>query len=154
MYRILVIVEKILSVISMKVTPGDPFQFAAPDFGIRVEDPSKDLRGGDTFTPSLVDLLSKVTNSTATNLPPAMVNISSTLLNDTTGSIPRISAAIYGHDALFQARPRFAARVNHEVRSSIIDISLWVNGSMKPILCPRNSNVVRISFTKTMVKLL
>lgn len=153
MYRILAIVEKILSVIAMKVTPGDPFQFAAPDFGIRVEDPSKDLSEGDTFTPSLVDLLSKVMNGTATNLPPAMVNISSNLLNDATGSIPRISATIYGHDALFQGRPRFAARVNHEVRSSIIDISLWLNGSMKPILCPRNSNVVKITFTKTMVNL-
>lgn len=145
--------EKIQSVIAMKVTPGDPFQFAAPDFGIRVEDPSKDLREGDTFTPSLVDLLSKVMNGTATNLPPAMVNISSNLLNDATGSIPRISATLYGHDALFQTRPRFAARVNQEVRSSIIDISLWLNGSMKPILCPRNSNVVKITFTKTMVNL-
>ena len=145
------------------VTPEDPFQFAASEFGVRVEDPPEDLGEEDTFTPNIAALLSQVMNITAANmlmeemleLPPAMANLSSTLLSrNTAGSRPRISAAVYGRDALFQERPSFIARNNREterVGSIVIDISLRLNRSMINISAPPNSNIVRPSFTKSMV---
>ena len=83
----------------MEVTSEDPFEFAAPDFGVRVEDPPEELREEDYFTPNIAGLLSRIMNITAAKLPmeempelpPAMVNLSSTLLSrDTTGRRPRI----------------------------------------------------------------
>ena len=139
--------DNVLSVIATKVTPGNPFQFATPEFGVRVEDPSEDLgENADTFTPNITDLLSQIINRTLENVPPAMVDISSTLLNDTTGSIPRISVAIYGRDALFQERSNSS---NRKVGSIITDISLRsLDGRVKPIVRPTNSNIVRPTFAK------
>ena len=148
--RIFAIVDNVLSVIATKVTPGNPFQFATPEFGVRVEDPSEELgENADTFTPNITDLLSQIMNRTLENVPPAMVDISSTLLNDTTGSIPRISVAIYGRDALFQERSSFTAGSNREVGSIITDISLRsLDGRVKTIDRPTNSNIVRPTFAK------
>ena len=139
--------DNVLSVIATKVTPGNPFQFATPEFGVRVEDPSEELgENADTFTSNITDLLSQIMNKTLENVPPAMVDISSTLLNDTTGSIPRISVAIYGSDALFQERSNFS---NRKVGSIITDISLRsLDGRVKPIVRPTNSNIVRPTFAK------
>ena len=152
--------EDVLNV--MEVTHGNPFQFAASEFGVRVEYPPEDLGEEDTFTPNMAGLLSQVMNITAASvpmgempeLPPAMVNLSSTLLSrDTTGRIPRISAVIYGRDALFQERSSFISR-NREterVGSIVIDISLRLNKSAVSISGPPNSNVVRPSFMKSLV---
>ena len=139
--------DNVLSVIATKVTPGNPFQFATPEFGVRVEDPSEELgENADTFTPNITDLLSQIMNRSLENVPPAMVDISSTLLNDTTGSIPRISVAIYGRDALFQERSNFS---NRKVGSIITDISLRsLDGRVKTIDHPTNSNIVRPTFAK------
>ena len=91
-------------------------------------------------------------------LPPAMANLSSTLLSrDTAGSRPRISAAVYGRDALFQERPSFIARNNREterVGSIVIDMSLRMNKSAVSISGPPNSNIVRPSFMKSLVSVL
>ena len=149
----------------MEVTSEDPFEFAAPDFGVRVEDPPEELREEDFFTPNIAGLLSRIMNITAAKLPieempelpPAMVNLSSTLLSrDTTGRRPRISAVVYGRDALFQERPSCTARNNNEterVGSIVIDISLRQNRRVINISALSNSNVVRPSFTKTMVNI-
>ena len=162
--RIFAIVEDVLNVV--EVTHGNPFQFAAPEFGVRVEYPPEDLGEEDTFTPNMAALLSQVMNITAANmpmgempeLPPAMVNLSSTLLSrDTTGRRPRISAAVYGRDALFQERPSFISRNNREterVGSIVIDISLRMNKSAVSISGPPNSNIVRPSFMKSLVSVL
>ena len=153
--------ETVLNVVDM--ASGDPFQFAAPEFGVQVESPPEDLREEDTFTPNIAGLLSQVMNITSANmpmgelpeLPAAKVNLSSTLLSrNTTGSRPLISTAIYGRDSLFQEIPSFTARNNREterVGSIIVDISLRSNGSVISISRAPNSNVVRPSFTKSMV---
>lgn len=142
--------DNVLSVIASKVAPGNPFQFDAPEFGVHVEDPSEELgENANIFTPNITDLLSRIINRTLENVPPAMVGISSTLLNDTTGSIPRISVAIYGSDALFQERSSFTAGSSREVGSIITDISLRsLNGRVKTIVRPTNSNIVRPTFAK------
>ena len=149
----------------MEVTSEDPFEFATPDFGVQVEDPPEKLRKEDYFTPNIAGLLDQVMNITAAKLPmgempelpPAMVNLSSTLLSrDTTGRRPRISTVVYGRDALFQKRPSCTARNNREterVGSIVIDISLRLNRRVINISAPPNSSVVRPSFTKTMVNI-
>ena len=155
--RILAIVETVLNVVD--VAPGDPFQFAAPEFGVHVESPPEDLRKEDAFTPNIAGLLSQIMNITLANmpmgelpeLPGATVNLSSTLLSrNTTGSRPLVSAAIYGRDSLFQERPRNNREIER-VGSIIVDISLRSNGSVISISRAPNSNVVRPSFTKSMV---
>ena len=158
--RIFVIVEMVLNVV--EVTPGNPFQFAAPEFGVRVEDPPEDLGVEETFSPNLASLLAEIMNRTAANqqmeetpeLPPAMVSLASTLLTpDSIGTRPRISAAVYGCDSLFQQRSSFIASNNLEtviVGSIVVDISLRRNGSVLNILRPPNSNVVIQNFTKSM----
>ena len=161
MCRIFDIVEDVLNVV--EVTPEEPFQFAAPEFGVRVEDPPEDLGEEESFTPNLAVLLSQVMNSTAAStpleempeLPPAMVTLASTLLSrDANESRPRLSLAVYGNDALFQQRPSFTSnnnRMRERVGSVIVDVSLRLNGTMKNILRPPNSNVVMQSFTKSTV---
>ena len=159
--RIFAIVEMVLNVV--EVTPGNPFQFAVPEFGVRVEDPPEDLGKEETFSPNLASLLAEIINRTAANqqmdeipeLPPAMVSLASTLLTpDSNGTRPRISAAVYGRDSLFQQRSSFIARNNLEtviVGSIVVDISLRRNGSVLNISRPPNSNVVIQNFTKSMV---
>ena len=149
--------ETVLNVVD--VAPGDPFQFATPEFGVHVESPPEDLKEEDTFTSNIAGLLGQVMNITSANmpmgelpeLPAATVNLSSILLSrDTTGSRPLVSATIYGRDALFQERPR-NNRETERVGSIIVDISLRSNGSVISISRAPNSNVVRPSFTKSMV---
>ena len=146
----------------VEVTPENPFQFAAPEFGVRVEDPPEDLGEEETFSPNLASLLAEIMSRAAANqqmeeipeLPPAMVLLASTLLTpDNNGTRPRISAAVYGRDSLFQQRSGFIANNNLEtviVGSIVVDISLRRNGSVLPILRPPNSNIVIHNFTKSM----
>ena len=159
--RIFDVVELVLNVV--EVAPGDPFQFAAPEFGVHVEEPPSVLGADDTFTPNISGLFGQIMNISLANLPmgerpelpPAMVNLSSTLLSrNATGSRPSISVAIYGRDALFQERPNIPAnnrRVTEIVGSIIIDVSLRMNGTVVSISRPPNTNVVRPTFTKSMV---
>ena len=161
MCRIFDIVEDVLNVV--EVTPEEPFQFAAPEFGVRVEDPPEDLGEEETFSPNLAALLSQVMNSTAASvpleeipeLPSAMVTLASTLLSrDANESRPRLSLAVYGNDALFQQRPSFTSstnRMRERVGSVIVDVSLRLNETVKNIFGPPNSNVVMQRFTKSTV---
>ena len=149
----------------MEVTPEEPFQFAAPDFGVRVEDPPEDLGEEETFSPNLAVLLSQVMNSTAASmpleempeLPPAMVTLASTLLSrDANESRPRLSLAVYGNDALFQQRPSFTSstnRLRERVGSVIVDLTLRLNNRVLNVEHPPDSNVVRQQFTKSTVGL-
>ena len=159
-YRIFDIVENVLNVV--EVTPEEPFQFAAPDFGVRVEDPPEDLGEGESFTPNLAVLLSQVMNSTAASmpleempeLPPAMVTLASSLLTPDNGSRPRLSMSVYGNDALFSQRPSFISsnnRVTERVGSIIVDITLRLNRRVLNVLRPPNSNIVMQHFTKSLV---
>ena len=157
--RIIDTVELVLNVV--EVAPGDPFQFAAPEFGVHVEEPPSVLGADDTFTPNISGLFGQIMNISLANLPmgerpelpPAMVNLSSSLLSrNATGSRPSISVAIYGRDALFQERPSIpASRATEIVGSIIIDVSLRMNGTVVSISRPPNTNVVRPTFTKSMV---
>ena len=157
--RIFDVVELVLNVVD--VAPGDPFQFAAPEFGVHVEEPPSVLGADDTFTPNISGLFGQIMNISLANLPmgerpelpPAMVNLSSSLLSrNATGSRPSISVAIYGRDALFQERPSIpASRATEIVGSIIIDVSLRMNGTVVSISRPPNTNVVRPTFTKSMV---
>ena len=150
----------------VEVTPGNPFQFAAPEFGVRVEDPPEDLGEEDYLTLNLTELLIEIMNSTSTaiqqmeempDLPPAMVSLASTLLSpNDTGSRPRTSVTVYGRGSLFQPRLSFIASNNLEtetVGSIVVDISLRLNGSVINISRPPNSNVVIQNFTKSAVSL-
>ena len=149
----------------MEVTPEEPFQFAAPDFGVRVEDPPEDLGEEETFSPNLAVLLSQVTNSTAASmpleempeLPSAMVTLASTLLSrDANESRPRLSVTVYGNDALFQQRSSFTSstnRMRERVGSVIVDLTLRLNNRVLNVERPLNSNVVRQQFTKSLVGL-
>ena len=148
----------------MEVTPGDPFQFAAPEFGVHVEEPPSVLGADNTFTPNISGLFSQIMNISLANLPmgerpelpPVMVNLSSNLLSrNATGSRPSISVAIYGRDALFQERPSINQandrRAPEIVGSIIIDVSLRMNGTVVSISHPPNTNVVMPTFTTSMV---
>ena len=162
--RIFAIVQMVLNFV--EVMPGNPFQFAAPDFGVRVEDPSEDMGKEETFSPNISTLLAEIMNSTAGNqqmdeipeLPPAMVSLASSLLSPKHSNETRllISAAVYGRDSLFQQRSSFIASNNLEteiVGSIVVDISLRRNGRVLPISRPPNSNIVIQNFTKSMVSL-
>ena len=154
--------EDVLDVV--EVTPENPFEFAALEFGVRVEDPPADLGGEDSFTPNITALFNDIMSSTAGSvqmeempeLPPAMVTLASTLLSpDNTGARPRISTSIYGRDSLFQQRRSFVVSTNQQqerVGGTIIDLTLRLNGNVMNIFRPPNSNVVRPSFTKSMVR--
>lgn len=117
----------------------------------------------ETFAPNITALFNQILSSTTDSkqmevmpeLPPAMVTLASTLLRlDSNESRLRISTSIYGSDALFQQRQSFITRTNRErerVGSIVLDISLRQNGTVTRIFRPPNSNVVRPSFTKSMV---
>ena len=150
----------------VKVTPDDPFEFAAPGFGVRVEDPPADLGEEESFTPNITDLLNQIKNSTTAQmqmeeipeLPSAMVSLASTLLHphDNEGR-PQIAVSIYGRDSLFQQRQNFTRRINSEnerVGSIVCEISLRLNRRVMNVVHPPNSNVVRPSFMKTLVSLI
>ena len=162
--RIFSIVEMVLNFV--EVTPGNPFQFAAPGFGVRVEDPPENLGEEEIFSPNISSLLAEIMSRTAANqqveeiseLPPAMVSLASTLLTPkhSNGTRPLISIAVYGRDSLFQQRSSFIASNDLEteiVGSIVVDISLRKNGSVLNILHPPNSNVVTQKFTKLLVSL-
>ena len=158
--RILEIVEDVLDVV--EVTPEEPFEFAAPDFGVRVEDPPEDLGEEETYTPNLGALLTQVMSSTMTSVempevPSAAVTLSSTLLQrDDSGSRPRISTSVFARDSLFQQRDSFTRRnnlANEIVGGIVLDLTLRSNGVVKNVLGRPNSNVVRPRFTKSVVRM-
>ena len=143
--------DNVLSAITMNVRRGDPFQFSAPGFGVQVEVPAEQLEGENAFTPNLTGLFIQIMNMTMDDLTNATVSLDYTLLNGTSnGSVPRVSAAIYGSDTFFQERTDVTAERNREVGSIIIDISLRssINGSVMDISRPDNSNIVRPTFEK------
>ena len=95
--------EDVLNVV--EVSPGDPFEFADLEFGVRVEDPPLVLDTEKTFAPNITALFNQILNITMTNmqietiteLPPAMVTLSSALqhMADNNGSRLRISCLLY-----------------------------------------------------------
>ena len=98
-------------------------------------------------------------SKTMTELPPAMVTLSSALLYpaDNNGSRLRISTSIYGRDSLLQQRQSFSRGNNPErqrIGSIILDVSLRQNGRIVNVSSSPSSNVVRPSFTKTRVSCL
>ena len=162
LFRLLDFVEVVLNVV--EVAPGDPFQFADLEFGVRVEDPPLVLDTEETFAPNITALFNQILNitmkdmqkETITELPPAMASLSSALLYpaDNNGSRLRISTSIYGRDSLFQQRQSFTIRNNRErqrIGSIILDLSLRQNGKIIKVTSSPNSNVVHPSFTKTRV---
>ena len=160
-HRILGSVEQVLNVV--EVTPEEPFEFAAREFGVRVEEPPDDLEEEGSFTPNIAQLLNDIMSQTAETmempeLPPAMVTLASTLLSPVAnGRRPRLSTSVFGRDSLFQQRSSFVRRTNRlqeRVGGIILDISLRLDGAVMNIFRPPNSNVVRPSFTKSMVRLL
>ena len=160
-YRLLETVDQVLNFVD--VNPDEPFEFAAPEFGVRVEDPPEDLEDGGSFFPSIAPLLNDIMSSAAGNtempeLPPAMVTLASTLLRPVKngGRRPRISTSIFGRDSLFQQRRSFIMRTNRAqegVGSIVLDIALRLDGAVLNVFRPPNSNVVRPGFTKSTVRL-
>ena len=159
-YRILRIVDDVLNVV--EVAPEKPFEFAAPDFGVRVEEPPEDLDDERLFAPDLGALLSQVMTSTVASMqmeempevPSAAISLSPTLLRrGDNGMRPRISTSVFVHDSLFQERTSMTTdnRTREIVGSIVVDLSLRSGGNIIPIAAPSNSNVVRPRFTKTMV---
>ena len=162
LYRLLEFVEDVLNVV--EVSPGDPFEFADLEFGVRVEDPPLVLDTEESFAPNITALFNQILNITMTNmqkktiteLPPAMVTLSPTLLHMAggNGSRLRISTSIYGRDSLFQQRQSFSRGNNRErqrIGSIVLDVSLRHNGRIVNVFSSPNSNVVHPSFTKTVV---
>ena len=153
-------VEDVLNVV--EVTAEDPFEFAAPDFGVRVEDPPEDLGETETFSPDLGALLIQVMSSTTTStemseVPSAAVTLSSTLLQrDDKGNRPRISTSVFARATLFQQRDSFNRRnnlANQIVGGIVLDLTLRSKGEVKTVLGTPNSNLVRPRFTKSMVRM-
>ena len=151
--------DDVLNVV--EVAPEKPFEFAAPDFGVRVEEPPEDLDDEELFAPDLGALLSQVMTSTATSMqmeempevPSAAISLSSTLLRGDNGTRRLISTSVFVRDSLFQEQANMTMD-NHTreiVGSIIVDLSLRSDGKVIPIAKPPNSNVVRPRFTKTMV---
>ena len=159
--RLLEFVEDVLNVV--EVTPDDPFEFASPKFGVRVENPPLDLNTMETFAPNITALFSRIMSNTTGSkqmevmpeLPSASVTLGSTLLLlDSNESRLHISTSIYGRDSLFQQRQSFITRTNRErerVGSIVLDVTLRQKGTVTSILRSPNSNIVRPSFTKSMV---
>ena len=159
-YRILRIVDDILNVV--EVAPEKPFEFAAPDFGVRVEEPPEDLDDEKLFAPDLGALLSQVMTNTAASMqieevpevPSAAISFSPTLLRrGSNGMRPRISTSIFIRDSLFQERDNMSMEylTREIVGSIVVDLSLRSGGKVIPIAAHPNSNIVRPHFTKTMV---
>jgi len=154
------IVDDVLNVV--EVTPDDPFQFSAPDFGVRVEEPPENLDEMESFSPNLETLLSQVMSSTTTNMemsevPSAAVTLSSTLLQrDDTGNRPRISTSVFARDSLFRQRDSFTRRNNRSneiVGGIVLDLTLRTEGEVRTVSRRPNSNIVRPRFTKSVVRL-
>ena len=133
----------------VEVAPEKPFEFAAPYFCIRVEEPPEDLDDGKLFAPNLGALLSQVMNRTAASVqmeempevPSAAISLLSTLLRDNNGN------------SLFQERASMTTdnRTREIAGNIVVDLSLWSGGKVIPIPASSNSNVVQPHFTKTMV---
>ena len=145
----------------VEVAPEKPFEFAAPYFGVRVEDPPEDLDDEKLFAPNLGTLLSQVMNRTAASMqmeempevPSAAISLLSTLLRDNNGTKRLISISVFVRDSLFQERASMTTDncTREIVGSIVVDLSLRSGGKVIPIAKPPNSNVVRPHFTKTMV---
>ena len=150
------IVEDVLDVV--EVAPDDPFEFAAPDFGVRVEKPPEDLGIDEPYVPDLGALMSQVMTSPAASMqmemPSVTIALSSTLLSqDNNGSRPCISTSVFARDSLFQQRASMAMdnRTREIVGGIVVDVSLRSGGKLKEVVQTPNSNVVQLRFTKSMV---
>ena len=150
-------VEEVLNIV--EVTPNKPFEFAAPAFGVRVEDPPAHLEE-DSFTLNIASLFSQIMNRTSVNmqtedapeLTSLTVTLASTLLRSSDNrNRPQIALSIFGQDTLFQQRQNFTRRNNGQsqrVGSIVCEISLRLNRSVINVLHPPNSNVVAAKFHK------
>ena len=155
--RILRIVEDVLDVV--EVAPDDPFEYAAPDFGVRVEKLPDDLGIDEPYVPDLGALMSQVMTSPAASMqmemPSATIALSSTLLSqDNNGSRLCISISVFAHDSLFQQRASMAMdnRTREIVGGIVVDVSLRSGRKVKEVVQPPNSNVAQLRFTKSMVR--
>ena len=149
--------DDVLNVV--EVAPEKPFEFSAPDFGVRVEEPPEDLDDEKLFASELGDLLSQVMTSTAASMqmemPSATIALSSTLLSqDSNGSRPRISTSVFVRDSLFQQQASTAMdnSTREIVGGIVVDVSLQSDGKVKEVVQSPNSNVVQLHFTKSMVR--
>ena len=160
--RLLEFVEDVLNIV--EVAPDDAFEFVSVEFGVKVEVPPLAVDTEKTFALNITAIFNEISNITTTSmqmeatteLPPAMVTLSSDLLHmaGSNGSRLHISTSIYGRDSLFQQRQSFMRRTNQErviVGSIVLDISLRQSGKVINVFNLPSSNVVRPSFTKTPV---
>ena len=147
---------------AVETTPEKPFEFAAPQLNVRVEDPPL-LDEEEFFQPNLTGLLSKISTESSDSmqtdeLPLVMVSLASAVLqqNDSSGNgtSTRVATVIYRSDALFQQRVPLTSTDSSLVRqvdSIILDISLRRNDMMENVESDNNSNIVRPFFMKTTV---
>lgn len=146
----------------VKVAPDNPFEFASPQFGVRVEDPPADLGEKESFSPNLTALLNQIMSNNAGKMemevpevPSAEVALSSTLLKPKEGgSQPRVSTTVYVTDKLFQQRDAYTKKSNlkdRDVGGIILDISVRADGKIQDVNYPKNSNIVKPQFTKSSV---
>lgn len=159
-HRLLHVVDVVLNAVD--VTPDNPFEFAAPQFGVRVEElPALNLE--DFFQPNVTAIINQIraesaNSMTMVELPLAMVVLSSNVLrqlqsaSNSIGNQTRIATVVYATDALFQQRTSPTGRDSlQQVGSIIVDISLRRNGEVKNVEGPANGNIVRSLFMKTEV---
>ena len=159
-YRLLQVVDAVLN--TVETTPEKPFEFAAPQLGVRVEDPPL-LDEEEFFQPNFTGLLSKISTESSDSmqtdeLPLVMVSLASAVLqqNDSSGNgtSTRVAIVIYRSDALFQQRVPLTSTDSllvRQVGSIILDISLRRNDMVENVESDNNSNIVRPFFMKTTV---
>lgn len=84
------------------------------------------------------------------------MTLASTLLSrDSNGHRPRVTTVIYGRNSLFQQRDSFISRTSRElerVGGIVVDVSLRLNRRVLDVVRPPNSNVVQLTFIKSMVR--
>ena len=162
--RILEIVKDVLDVV--EVAPDKPFEFSSPQFGVRVENPPADLGEKESFVPNLTTLLNQIMSSRAEEMdkedmpeiPSAEVALSSDLIKPKEGgSQPTVSTSVFVTDKLFQQRNAYIKKGNvtdRDVGGIILDISVRAEGRVQEVNYPRNSNIVKPKFTKSLVSAL
>ena len=148
---------------TIEVAPDDPFEFAAPGFGVRVEEPSEDMRIDEPYVPDLGALINEIYTSILSSKPmdrtavipsTPTISLSSSLLSqDSNGNRPCISTSVFVRDSLFQQRTSMSMdnRTRETVGSIVVDLSLRSDGEVKEVVQPPNSNVVHLRFNKSMV---
>ena len=147
----------------VEVAPDKPFEFSSPQFGVRVEDPPADLGEQESFAPNLTALLNQIMSSSAGKMgkedmpevPSAEVALSSSLVKPKEGgSQPKLSTTVFVTDKLFQQRDAYIKKSNEKQRDVggiILDISVRADGRVQEVNYPKDSNIVKPKFTKSLV---